>query len=210
MIRQQIKSARAATVRNSDAGIRLVRPTRPPFRAWQSTQTPSSSKIDRITSKLPRRLQKYNTGLRNAPVSHVVSFLILHELTAIVPLFALFGLFHYTTYVPITYVTQHFGAYVDAGVSRFERYFKRKEWFGFSKDEDGKAPDSGRDDGSEKEDVMDKWQSGDQKYKIVVEVALAYAITKAFLPVRIIGSVWATPWFAGLLTKVRRAVTRKK
>ena len=30
----------------------------------------------------------------NAPVSHVVSFLILHELTAIVPLLSLWYLFH--------------------------------------------------------------------------------------------------------------------
>ena len=210
MIRQLIKSTRVSFFRNWDVRMRLVRPSRPPFGAWQSTQTPPSSKIDRITAKLPRRLQKYTTGLRDAPVSHIVSFLILHEVTAIVALFGLFALFHYTTYVPITYVTQHFGAYVDAGVARFERYFKRKEWFGFSKDEAEEASDLGRYDRSEKEDVMDKWQSGDQKYKILVEVALAYAITKAFLPVRIIGSVWATPWFAGLLTKVQRAVTRRK
>jgi hypothetical protein len=32
--------------------------------------------------------------------------------------------------------------------------------------------------------------------RIVIEVAAAYAITKALLPVRLILSVWATPWFA--------------
>jgi hypothetical protein len=30
----------------------------------------------------------------------------------------------------------------------------------------------------------------------LIEVATAYAITKVFLPARILLSVWATPWFA--------------
>jgi hypothetical protein len=34
------------------------------------------------------------------------------------------------------------------------------------------------------------------KTRILVEVATAYAITKVFLPARILLSVWATPWFA--------------
>jgi hypothetical protein len=32
--------------------------------------------------------------------------------------------------------------------------------------------------------------------RVVVEVATAYAITKAALPLRIALSIWATPWFA--------------
>lgn len=205
MFRHRIVSGRPFFARNA-ATRRSSRLTHTPQRAWQSTQATPSSRIDRITSKLPRRLQKYTTGLRNAPVSHVVSFMILHELTAIVPLFALFALFHYTTYVPISYMTEHFGGYVNAGVARFEKYFKRKGWFGFSKDENGKALGSDAED----RDVVEKWQSGDPKYTILVEVALAYAITKALLPIRIMGSVWATPWFAGVLTRVQKAFTRTK
>lgn len=92
----------------------------------ESSQAPQASRIDRITSKLPRRLQKYTNGLRNAPVSHVVSFMILHEITAIVPLLGLFGLFHYTEHVPVSYMTSHFHSYVEDGLGRFEKYFKRK------------------------------------------------------------------------------------
>jgi hypothetical protein len=156
--------------------------------------------MDRITARLPRRLQKYTNGLRNAPLSHVVSFLILHELTAIVPLFVLFALFHYTSFVPVEYVTSHFGGYVQSGLSRFERYFSRKGWFGFSQGDAEK---------DKAVDAVDKWESGEQKYKILVEVALAYAITKALLPIRIIGSVWATPWFAGVLLRARGVLSRK-
>ena len=165
-----------------------------------------SSRIERVTARLPRRLQKYTSGLRNAPVSHVVSFLILHEITAIVPLFALFAVFHYTTFVPIAYMTDHFGEYVQAGVSRFEKYFTRKGWFGFGS---GDSQPEGKSQATQTDDAVDKWRSGDQKYKILVEVALAYAVTKALLPIRIIGSVWATPWFAGVLLRARSLVSRK-
>lgn len=135
--------------------------------------------------------------------------MILHELTAIVPLFALFGVFHYTNYVPVAYMTDHFGGYVEAGVTRFEKYFKRKGWFGFSRDDPDGVPGADGSAHAQSEDAVERWQSGDLKYKILVEIALAYAVTKALLPVRIIGSVWATPWFAGVLVRVRGAFTRK-
>ncbi|KAK7741022.1 hypothetical protein SLS53_005086 [Cytospora paraplurivora] len=147
-------------------------------------------------------MQKYTTRLRNAPLSHVVAFLILHELTAVVPLLGLFGLFHYTEYVPLGYMLEHYGGYVQEGTSRFERYFRRKGWFGFGQGEEDEA---GRGLRAEKGDegVLDRWASADQKYRIVVEVALAYSITKALLPVRIMASLWATPWFAGVMARVR-------
>ena len=183
-----------------------VRPQALPHvnRASIRAESTQASRIDRITSKLPRRLQKYTNGLRNAPVSHIVSFMILHEITAIVPVLGLFGLFHYTDHVPVSYMSDHFGGYVQEGLGRFERYFKRKGWFGFGNDEA-----TGTNSKQESTDVMERWQSGDGRYKVVVEVALAYAITKALLPIRIIGSVWATPWFAGVLMRIKGAVTRK-
>jgi hypothetical protein len=137
-----------------------------------------------------------------------VAFLILHELTAIVPLLGLFGLFHYTERVPLGYMMDHYGEYVRSGVRRFERYFRRKGWFGFGTEE-GNDP-TPEAVGAEGEDtVLQKWESADGKYKVVVEVALAYAITKALLPVRIMGSLWATPWFAGVLARVRSLVRRR-
>ncbi|KAF5253429.1 hypothetical protein FANTH_1746 [Fusarium anthophilum] len=178
--------------------------------AYPRAESTQASRIDRITSKLPRRLQRYTSGLRNAPVSHIVSFLILHEITAIVPVLGLFGLFHYTNYVPVEYVTGHFGSYVEDGVGRFERYFTRKGWFGFGQNEEGEASNAATiHPDSKSEDAVERWHRGDGRYKVVVEVALAYAITKALLPVRIIGSVWATPWFAGMLMRAKGIFTRK-
>lgn len=141
----------------------------------------------------------------------MTAFLILHELTAIVPLLALFGLFHYYADVgPIeAWMRGHYGAYVSQGTERFERYFRRKRWFGFGQEH--AAETEGSDGAAE---AVVNGSTGDsagsdaqaRRYKVVVEVALAYAITKALLPLRIVGSVWATPWFAGVLVRLRRIV----
>lgn len=165
--------------------------------------TTPQSRAERILSRLPAPLQKYTTRLRHAPVSHVVAFLVLHELTAVVPLLALLGVFHYTDLVPLRYMMEHYGGYVREGVGRFERYFRRKGWFGFGEGEKVAVVDVAQGDD---EVVMDRWESKDGKYRLVVEIALAYSITKVLLPVRIVGSLWATPWFAGVLARIRRIV----
>ncbi|CAK7226882.1 hypothetical protein SBRCBS47491_006378 [Sporothrix bragantina] len=190
------------------------RATRPYSAGPSSSSTSPASRAERILSRLPPSMQKYTRRLKDAPVSHVVAFLILHELTAIVPLFGLFGLFHYAAgsgqLVPLDYMMEHYGGQVADGVRRFEKYFRRKEWFGFSKEDAVEQPPADKD-GQEAAaaTVMDKWKS-DSKYRIVVEVGLAYAITKVLLPVRIAASVWATPWFAGVLARARALIRPKK
>ncbi|KEZ39890.1 hypothetical protein SAPIO_CDS8843 [Scedosporium apiospermum] len=103
---------------------RITRALRPrlhlpsaPFRTSRPSSTTPNTRASKILSKLPPSLQKYTTRLRNAPVSHVVAFLILHEITAIVPLFGLFGVFHYTQYAPVGYITDHWGG---VGVGYYE------------------------------------------------------------------------------------------
>jgi hypothetical protein len=88
-------------------------------------------------------------------------------------------------------------------VSKFGRYFARKGWFGFSKEaiENSEGQDNALDTrkqgtAGEIEYVERKWHAGDTGSRILIEVATAYAITKILLPVRIIFSVWATPWTA--------------
>jgi hypothetical protein len=56
------------------------------------------------------------------------------------------------------------------------------------------------------EEAEQKWHVSKASSKILVEVATAYAITKVFLPARILLSVWATPWFARVV--VGRGVGR--
>src|SRR6266536_4903056 len=74
------------------------------------------SRLCRLNSRLPRFLQHITTPLLSAPVSHVTSFLILHELTAIIPLVGLAVTFHYTNYLPPWFSE---GKWVSDGVQKF-------------------------------------------------------------------------------------------
>jgi len=114
-----------------------------------SPPTPPSSRFDRLNARLPRFLQRYTTPLRNAPVSHITAFLILHELTAIIPLFGLAATFHYTHWLP-PYISE--GQLVSQGVEKFGNYFRRKGWLG--------------DEGAGREKW---WGRGEGSVRIVVE-----------------------------------------
>ncbi|KAK1983962.1 hypothetical protein LZ30DRAFT_712753 [Colletotrichum cereale] len=208
----------------------VLRPRQPPttrtaFRNSSTNSPPSSSSTSRAAQRLldrvPLRFQKYTTGLRKAPLSHIIAFLVLHEITAVVPLLGLFGLFHYTDFLPLEYVTGHWAGYVRDGVGMAERYFSRKGWFGFEAGDRGtmtgemdssreyEAGDALQDPGHSTQDLLERWQK-DGKYKVVVEVAMAWAITKALLPARILVSVWGTPWFAGVMGRARGVFRSKR
>lgn len=75
---------------------------------------------------------------------------------------------------------------------KFRRWFGRKGWFGVEAGE-GKGGEVG---GRESVGEVGEGKGNGGGVRIVMEVATAYAVTKVFLPVRIVGSVWATPWFA--------------
>ncbi|KAM0707751.1 hypothetical protein Q7P35_004400 [Cladosporium inversicolor] len=166
-------------------GFRSLHP-RPAIRST-STQAPSS-RISRLESRLPAFLRRYTLPLRSAPVSHITAFLLLHEITAIIPLFGLAGAFHYFNWLP-PWIAE--GALVKAGVEKFGRYLRRKGWIddGEVLGEDGKK---GRVGGN----ASTWWGRGEGGVRIVVELATAYAVTKILLPVRLVFSVWATPGFA--------------
>ncbi|KAK4670128.1 uncharacterized protein QC763_209025 [Podospora pseudopauciseta] len=144
------------------------------------------SRAEKILSRLPRPLQKYTTSLRSAPTTHVVAFLILHEITAIVPLVGLVGVFHYGNWLPVGWLGE--SETVKEGVGIFERYARRKGWL-----EEGKGGSEG--DEGEKGGIMEHWRENG-RYKLVMEVGVAWALCKFLLPVRIGVSLWGTPWLA--------------
>lgn len=108
-----------------------------------SSPQPPQSRFDRFNARLPRFLQRYTTPLRNAPVSHITAFLILHELTAVIPLFGLAATFHYTQWLP-PYISE--GKWVSDGVQKFGNYFRRKGWLG--EESGGREKWWGRSEGS--------------------------------------------------------------
>lgn len=63
------------------------------------------TRLDKVIQRMPRVMQKYTNRLRNAPVSHAVSFLILHEITAIAPVVGLSYYFHVTNWLPVVRLT---------------------------------------------------------------------------------------------------------
>ncbi|KAK8079089.1 hypothetical protein PG994_002896 [Apiospora phragmitis] len=106
----------------------------------------TTSRLDRIlhrTSRyLPERLRAPLRGFRRAPVSHVAAFLVLHELTAIVPLLGLTGAFYYLDVVPVEWVFGWWAPYVQDEATKVLRYFKKKGWFGLAAgDERGERED---------------------------------------------------------------------
>lgn len=87
---------------------------------------------------------------------------------------------------------------VKQGVEKFGGYMRRKGWIddgaGLGADaKDGKV--QGRWSGV-RENAGKWWGSGEKGTRLVVEVATAYAVVKLLMPVRLVLSVWATPWFA--------------
>lgn len=85
------------------------------------------ARIARVSARLPKFLQRYTNPLINAPLTHIVSFLVLHEITAVVPLVALFATFHYTSWMP-GFFSQ--GKWFNDGMQKFGNYFRKRGWLG--------------------------------------------------------------------------------
>ncbi|KAH8591034.1 hypothetical protein B0O99DRAFT_520340 [Bisporella sp. PMI_857] len=190
-------------------------PRQNPLASLRFSSTISESKtrgrVDSILNRLPRFLHPYTSSLRNAPATNIVAFLILHEITAVLPLVGLAGAFHYFEWLPKEFTE---AKYIREGVERFGKYFARKEWFGFQRVDISQKPgslneaeavhtnDRLQDAEQIADDVEKKWGVSEGSSRILIEVATAYAITKLLLPARVVLSVWATPWFARIMGKI--------
>lgn len=157
------------------------------FTVKRPPTTPRNS-IDRINARLPKFLHRFTNPLRTAPVSHITAFLILHEITAVLPLFAFAGAFHYFDYLPHTLVDS---TMVKESSEKFGRYLRRKGWVGQEAEKRG-----GGEGAVEEVYAAEGRYQGEEGVKVVLEIATAYAVTKALLPLRLVASAWATPWFA--------------
>ncbi|KAJ4506185.1 hypothetical protein HRR78_008415 [Exophiala dermatitidis] len=161
-------------------------------------QTPAKqasvrSRFDRFIERTPRFLRPTVTGLRQAPVSHIAAFIILHELTAVIPLFGLAGAFHYWRWLPPYFAE---GAWINAGVERFGRYFRKKGWISERDELDVEEKTKQAKAGKFEKQTISKWfNRGEDTTRWVVEFATAYAVVKVLLPLRLVistgcHSVW--------------------
>ncbi|KAI3321762.1 hypothetical protein HD806DRAFT_146521 [Xylariaceae sp. AK1471] len=249
--------------------------SKPPNPSPNSTPADAhkTNRISRILARasrfLPKRLQTSLQNLRSAPLSHIGAFLLLHEITAILPIFGLTYLFYALDWVPTSWVLGPWAAWAEDGLKKYVPYFRRKNWFGLEgKDKQGGGADGeevlegelreevekekereGRDgkkgwfarisrrrevdaaaatseppskettDEGKHKKTTAVWRKVKQAatvdntekgYRIGIQIAAAYTITKFLLVPRIALSLWLTPWLARSLVGFRRAVWKKR
>ena len=152
----------------------------PPTKITSSTKVVDISNHP-IIKKLPPFLHPYFANFLNFPVSHLTSFLVLHELTAVVPLFGLWSLFTHLDWPAASTITELLPpALVQSGEKYIDAMATRNSWTDLAGDN-------------------------------ILRGALAYAVVKVLMPVRALLSVLATPWFAErVVIPVTRLLNRRK
>lgn len=119
-----------------------------------------------IMRRIPRFMLPYTKNFINAPISHVTSFLLLHELTAIVPLIGIWYVFHkFQWAIPMdlpSWAIEKGTKIIDLSMAKFDfRDFSFQE-----------------------------------KAKFIMEGAYAYVIVKGLFPFRLMFSLTFMPAFA--------------
>lgn len=135
---------------------------------------------DRILAKFPRFLRPYAMRFATAPFLHVTAFLILHEISAIVPLIGIWYLIHHYGWNPP----------LDLPLWAIERGLKILD-------------SSMTQFNYESYNIHDKVQ-------FIMEGAYAFVIVKFMLPLRLMFSILFMPWFAKWFILPFSRIFRKK
>ncbi|KAI0434739.1 hypothetical protein F5Y09DRAFT_216771 [Xylaria sp. FL1042] len=252
------------------------KPSPSPSSSTNPPPPPQTHRISQILTRasrfLPQRLQTSLQNLRSAPLSHVGAFLVLHEITAILPIFGLTYAFYVLDWVPTSWVLGPFAAWAEDGLKKYVPYFRKKHWFGlgdkgdnrrgsadgevaletelreevkreqeregregkgtwfrrFSRTREADAPPGKSTSTASSEGIPEAgggkkaaavWQkvkhaatvdNTEKGYKIGIQIAAAYTITKFLLVPRIALSLWLTPWLVRGFVRFRQAVRRKR
>src|SRR2546421_8270003 len=145
-----------------------------PRSAHTAASTPNAT-YTRLLKRTPRFIRPTVAALHNAPVTHITAFLLLHEVTAVVPLFGLAAAFHYYHWLPPYFAE---GAWVVAGVEKFGRYFRRKGWIDAGEEAAAQRRAKDGEDLTQVESTkgLKWWNKGEVGVRWVIEFATAYAI----------------------------------
>ncbi|KAF7896991.1 uncharacterized protein EAF01_009394 [Botrytis porri] len=68
--------------------------------SFSSSRSRLQNRLRTLQLRLPKFLHPYTAPLLDAPKTYIISFLILHEITAIVPILLLASGFHYSGWLP--------------------------------------------------------------------------------------------------------------
>lgn len=135
--------------------------------------------LTRLNRRLPKFLHPYTNRLVSAPLSHITSFLILHELSALVPLVALFGLFHYTSWLP-----GGFGQAVWARekAEKLARYLERKAyWKGrLQRKKNKEEEEEEEEEGGSEGNLSSSGRMGERISRVLLEYVSTYKSSSFF------------------------------
>ncbi|ODV79798.1 uncharacterized protein CANTADRAFT_49891 [Suhomyces tanzawaensis NRRL Y-17324] len=119
-----------------------------------------------ILKRVPKFLRPFALRFIHAPISHVTAFLILHELTAIIPLIGVWYVLHkYHLSIPMDLPSWA----IDKGTKVIDSSMARFDFTGWNVNE---------------------------KFTFMMEGAYAFVIVKFLLPVRLMISLGLMPWFS--------------
>lgn len=158
-------------------------PQLPPMGAPKAPLEPSQDLPKHpILDRIPRFLRRYAGRFINAPVSHVSAFLILHELTAIMPLIGIWYFLHHNHDMIPTMDLPSWA--LEKGTKVIDKSMEKFDFSDYS--------------------LHDKAQ-------IIVEGAYAYVVVKALFPVRLGFSLALMPLFAKwVILPITRLFGRKQ
>ncbi|KAI5818610.1 hypothetical protein BZA77DRAFT_306048 [Pyronema omphalodes] len=141
----------------------LMPATRSAFKPRFFSTPPASSPA---SVKPKGKFAKYALLFAGKPVSYFTSFLILHEITAVLPVAGIFWYIHTTSWTPP-------GISEELVKSKME-FAKRwtAEW------------------------GLGKWFEGDKGARMLLELGTAYAVVKVAMPIRMAVSIAGAPLFA--------------
>lgn len=163
--------------------------------------------LDRWIARSPKFLQKPLVTIRHSPASYIMSFAILHELTAVVPLVALAFAFHYYRWLPPYFAE---GEWFIKSVEKIGRWFRRRGWIDAKEEanvEEQSKAGKARIFEEQRTAISRVWNKNEDRGRWVIEIATAYAIVKVLIPVRLVLSAFWAPWFATrILLPVGRAI----
>lgn len=137
-----------------------------------------------ILRRVPRFLRPYTTQFITAPVSHVTAFVILHEITAVVPLIGIWYVLHqYHDTLMVSALDLPSWA-MEKGTKIIDKAIQDYDFGNYSITE---------------------------KIQFIKEGAYAYVIVKSLFPVRLGISILGMPWFAKwFVLPFTRMFSRKK
>ncbi|GAA5931792.1 hypothetical protein JCM10213_005857 [Rhodosporidiobolus nylandii] len=205
--------------------LRSIAPFRAPLRraSWPLRRLTSSSSPPPPSLSDTSRLAPYLSQLRQRypnsdPTSLTLSFLLLHELTALVPLVVLFGAFTaagvgggIVRWTLAETEPSHGGgwrgtvrSWLEEAEEKTERVGRRYGLFGWEKETAAERGARREREKAEREQGVVRRERELNVGGTVADMAAAYLVVKALLPLRILVSLRLSPWLAnGAVGRVR-------